>query len=185
MKKHTVYLINGFGGPNWCFETAVGIYKKAGFNPHVLRTVKLNTAKPHKLCDAVFTEIEKNGMNDYSIVGYSYGGIISMMILQKIIKGRQPLPSNVITISSPIAAPTLLGEFFGYYDSIDLKQLAQFPNYMVHNIVSEEDRLVHSDLARLDNAIVHTCRFKKKSLINHLLGYTPKVHQYIIDNILN
>jgi hypothetical protein len=184
MKKHTVYLINGFGGPNWCFGLATKVYEDAGYHVHILKTVQFNTCKPHILCDSVFTEIENNGMNDYSIVGFSYGGIIGMMVLQRIIRNKLPPPASVITISSPIAAPTLLGSLFGYYDSIDLKQLAKFPKSIVHNIISEEDGLVHHDLARLDNAHIHKCKFERKSVLNHILGYIPKVHQYIVDHIL-
>ena len=184
MKKHTVYLINGFGGPNWCFYSAASTYKKAGYDVRILKTVKFNTSKPHVVCDSVYEEIKNHSMENYSIVGYSYGGIIGVMILQKIIKAGYELPTSVVTISSPIAAPTLLGAIFGYYDLIDLRQLARFPLGIVHNIVSKEDGLVHADLARLKKATVHNCKFKKTSLVNHLLGYLPRVHQYIIDNIL-
>ena len=151
---------------------------------HILKTVKFNTSKPHIICDSVYKEMIAAGMKNYSIIGYSYGGIISAMILQKIIKAGGELPLHVITISSPIAAPTLLGAIFGYYDMIDLKQLAKFPLGIVHNIVSEEDKLVHADLARLKRATVHNCKFEKTSLVNHLMGYLPRVHQYIVENIL-
>ena len=171
-KKHTIYLINGFGGPNFCFAGAEEVYRNAGYNVHILKTVNFNTCKPHKLCDSVWKEIDNldEGFNDYSIVGYSYGGVISMMMLQRIIKAGHELPASVVTISSPIAAPTLLGAAFGYYDTIDLRQLSKFPEGIVHNIVSEEDKLVHADLARLKYANVHICKFQKKALVNHLLG---------------
>ena len=97
MKKHTVYLINGFGGPNWCFYSAAETYKKAGYNVHILKTVKFNTSKPHVVCDSVYEEMKNHGMENYSIVGYSYGGIIGVMILQKIIKAGYELPANVVT----------------------------------------------------------------------------------------